>query len=153
MLMVFSVGLVSPFANGPVRFRGIKFRQCPKILYPTKGRMQWDLAECEWDLADLWMRSSRMVRASAIQCRSRSCPGFDPSILRNSWIWRVIKKQFTIFFSVMQSVYETSTVSSLQLLYVQFLYICKIKSSLIGNPCKNSGASHPHQRIWHPVPS
>jgi hypothetical protein len=31
-----------------------------------------------------WMRSSRVVRASDSQCRSRNCPGFDPSILRHS---------------------------------------------------------------------
>jgi hypothetical protein len=30
------------------------------------------------------MRSSRVVRASDRQCRSRKCPGFDPSILRHS---------------------------------------------------------------------
>ena len=33
------------------------------------------------------MRSSRVVRASDSQCRSRNCPGFDPSILRHSGIW------------------------------------------------------------------
>ncbi len=33
------------------------------------------------------MRSSREVRASDSQCQSRSCPGFDPSILRHSGIW------------------------------------------------------------------
>jgi hypothetical protein len=32
------------------------------------------------------MRSSRAVRASDSQCRSRNCPGFDPSILRHSGI-------------------------------------------------------------------
>jgi hypothetical protein len=32
------------------------------------------------------MRSSRVVRASDSQCRSRNCPGFDPSILRHSGI-------------------------------------------------------------------
>jgi hypothetical protein len=33
-----------------------------------------------------WMRSSRVVRASDIQCRSRNCPGFDPSILRSDTV-------------------------------------------------------------------
>ncbi len=33
------------------------------------------------------MRSSQVVRASDSQCRSRNCPGFDPSILRHSGIW------------------------------------------------------------------
>ncbi len=33
------------------------------------------------------MRSSRVVRASDSQWRSRNCPGFDLSILRNSGIW------------------------------------------------------------------
>jgi hypothetical protein len=32
----------------------------------------------------VWVRSSRVVRASDSQCRSRNCPGFDPSILRHS---------------------------------------------------------------------
>jgi hypothetical protein len=31
----------------------------------------------------MWMRYSRVVRASDSQCRTRNCPGFDPSILRN----------------------------------------------------------------------
>ncbi len=35
----------------------------------------------------IWMRSCRVVRASDSQCRSRNCPGFDPSILRHSGIW------------------------------------------------------------------
>jgi hypothetical protein len=35
----------------------------------------------------MWMRSGRVVRASDILCRSRNCPGFDPSILRHSGIW------------------------------------------------------------------
>ncbi len=42
---------------------------------------------CGWHLAELWMRSSRVVRASDSQCRSRNCPGFEPSILRHSGIW------------------------------------------------------------------
>ncbi len=54
-----------------------------------------------WDLAELWMRPgrvwmrpsrawmrpNRVVTASDSQCRSRVCPGFDPSILRHSGIW------------------------------------------------------------------
>ncbi len=42
----------------------------------------WCSEQC-W-VADLWMRSSRVVRASDSQCRSRNCPWFDPSILRHS---------------------------------------------------------------------
>ncbi len=38
---------------------------------------------------NLWMRYSRVVRASDIQFRSRNCPGFDPSILWHSGIWGV----------------------------------------------------------------
>ncbi len=53
-------------------------------LWPSCG---WDLADCGWDLAEFWMRSGRVVRASDSQCRSRNCPGFDPSILRHSGIW------------------------------------------------------------------
>ena len=33
-----------------------------------------------------WMRSSRVVRESDSQCRSRNCPGFDPSIFRHNGI-------------------------------------------------------------------
>jgi hypothetical protein len=35
----------------------------------------------------LWMRSSRVVRASDCLCQSRNDAGFDPSILRHSEIW------------------------------------------------------------------
>ncbi len=35
----------------------------------------------------MWMRSSRVVRASDCQCQSRNNPGFDPSIFRHSGIW------------------------------------------------------------------
>ncbi len=34
-----------------------------------------------------WMRFSRVVRASNSHCRSRNCPGFDPSVHRHSGIW------------------------------------------------------------------
>ncbi len=66
----------------------------------TRSKMQvwssgWDLAEkwmrfsrvCGWDQAKKWMRSSRVVRASDSQFRSRQCTGFDLSILRHSGIW------------------------------------------------------------------
>ncbi len=33
-----------------------------------------------------WMSSSRVVRASDSKCCSRNCPGFDPSVLRNTGI-------------------------------------------------------------------
>ncbi len=39
-----------------------------------------------------WTRSSRVVRASGCQCQSRNSPGFDPSILRHSWIWETEDK-------------------------------------------------------------
>jgi hypothetical protein len=35
----------------------------------------------------MWMRSSKVVRASDCQCQSHNCSGFDPSILRHSGIW------------------------------------------------------------------
>ncbi len=35
----------------------------------------------------LWMKSSRMVRASDCQCKTSNSPGLDPSILRQSDIW------------------------------------------------------------------
>ncbi len=36
----------------------------------------------------MWIKFSRVVRASDHQCQSRNIPGFDPSILRDSRIWR-----------------------------------------------------------------
>jgi hypothetical protein len=47
----------------------------------------WDIAESGWDLAELWMRSSRIVMASDSQCWSRNCPGFYLSILWHSLTW------------------------------------------------------------------
>ncbi len=41
----------------------------------------------QWMRSSMWMRSIRVVRASGSQCRSRNCPGFDPSILRHIRIW------------------------------------------------------------------
>ncbi len=38
------------------------------------------------ELKLVWMRSSRVVRASSCQCQSRSSPGFDPIIHRHSGI-------------------------------------------------------------------
>ncbi len=35
-----------------------------------------------------WMRSSQVVRAFGCQTRCRNSPGFDPSILQHSGIWR-----------------------------------------------------------------
>ncbi len=40
-----------------------------------------------WDYASLYS-SSRVVRMSGCQWQSRTSPGFDPSILRHSGIWR-----------------------------------------------------------------
>jgi len=45
-----------------------------------------------WDLVYLLMRSSLVVGASDRQCRSRNCPGFDPSILRHSGIWEAAEE-------------------------------------------------------------
>ncbi len=39
---------------------------------------------------------SRVVRASNSQCRSRICPGFDPSILRHSGIWGAADEAVTL---------------------------------------------------------
>ncbi len=40
----------------------------------------------------LWMRSSRVVRASGCQCQCRNIPGFDPSILRHSGIGGAVEE-------------------------------------------------------------
>ncbi len=41
-----------------------------------------------WDLAELWMRSSRVVRASDCQCRCRICPGTLSQYPPTQWrIW------------------------------------------------------------------
>ncbi len=57
------------------------------------GLSQW-VQLCTWSpnkfwrsYSILWMRFSRVVRASDSQYRSRNCPGFDPSMLRHSEIW------------------------------------------------------------------
>ncbi len=43
---------------------------------------------CIIRLSHYWrMRSGRVVRVSGRQCRSRNCPGFDPSILQHGGIW------------------------------------------------------------------
>ncbi len=44
----------------------------------------------------MWMRSSRVVRASHSQCYSCNCPGFDPSILRHSGIRGTTDEQYWI---------------------------------------------------------
>jgi hypothetical protein len=36
----------------------------------------WPCVDAGWDLAESWMRSSQVVRAS--ESRRRNCPGFDP---------------------------------------------------------------------------
>ncbi len=43
------------------------------------------------------MRSSRVVRASDSQWRSRNCPGFNPSILRHSGIWGAADEAVLIY--------------------------------------------------------
>ncbi len=59
-----------------------------------------------WDLAELWLRSSQVVRASGCQCQSRKSPGFDPSILRHNEIWGAkskespFKKKFSMSFHI-----------------------------------------------------
>ncbi len=39
-----------------------------------------------WDLAE-WIERLTANKYKRSQCRSRSCPGFDPSVLRHSGIW------------------------------------------------------------------
>ncbi len=49
-----------------------------------------------WYLLYLWMRSSRVLRASDCQCRRRNSPGLDPCNFRNSGIWRAAVNE-TVF--------------------------------------------------------
>ncbi len=44
------------------------------------------------DSSHPWMRCSRVARVSDSQCRSRNCPGFDPSVLRHRGIWGAADK-------------------------------------------------------------
>jgi hypothetical protein len=50
-----------------------------------RGRTE-KIARGFYSLLLLWMRSSRVARASGCQCQSRDSPGFDPSIHRHSGI-------------------------------------------------------------------
>jgi hypothetical protein len=59
----------------------------PLLIKNSTTGNGWELADCGWDLAEYGMRSSRVVRASDCQCRSRNSPGFDPCILRHSGFW------------------------------------------------------------------
>jgi hypothetical protein len=56
----------------------------------------------------LWMRYSRVFRASDSQCRSRNCPGFNPSILRYSRIWGAADK--TVLNTVKKSPLKKHTI-------------------------------------------
>ncbi len=67
-------------------------------VWIRSSQVWWNLAKCGWDLANLWMRSSQVVRASDCQCQSRNSPGFDPSILRHSGIWGAAMKQCGITY-------------------------------------------------------
>ncbi len=57
----------------------------------SKGNGRWEEKlelQCGTLICNMmWMRSSRVVRASHCLCRSRNSPGFYPSILRHSGIW------------------------------------------------------------------
>jgi hypothetical protein len=56
----------------------------PDLRAELKRMRIW---KTEQNLVKKRMRSSRMIRASDCQCRSRNSSGFDPSILRHSGIW------------------------------------------------------------------
>ncbi len=48
--------------------------------------LQYEIAKKHWketksDVAKLWMRCSRVARASDNQCRSRNCLGLETSVL------------------------------------------------------------------------
>ncbi len=46
-----------------------------------------------WDLAELWMRSSRAIRAFDWQCQSSNSSVFDPSIFRHSGIRGMVDEE------------------------------------------------------------
>jgi hypothetical protein len=70
-------GCRSRFGSGKMMpIRRIRFRILIRI-HNTASLFYW---------VKMWMRYSRVARASDNQCRSRNCPGFYPSILRHSGI-------------------------------------------------------------------
>jgi hypothetical protein len=84
-----------------------------------------------------WMRSSRVVRASDSQCRSRNCTGFDPSILRHIVIWGAadeaefnkyrVKNPKIVPFNYFSNV-RYVTLSSYKLLFSVFTQVNKKKA-------------------------
>jgi len=62
---------------------------CPALTYLRSSARALDstVQVCWLRCSRVWMRCRRVARSSDIQCRSRNCPGFDPSILRHSGIW------------------------------------------------------------------
>ncbi len=89
----------TPPANHEVR----NIMQSTKILFLLQPITRWETAHRQpitrWEIScnppKSYSSSSQsckrdivaIVRASDSQCRSRNCPGFDPSILRHSGIW------------------------------------------------------------------
>ncbi len=69
----------------PCKVKASRQRRTLKLSY--SGSVQVSAVIHIMRSSRVWMRSSRVVRASDSQCRSRNCPGFYPSILRHSGIW------------------------------------------------------------------
>ncbi len=67
-----------------------------------------DLAECWWDLAELWMRSSRVVRAFSCQCQSRNSPeSSEGRQMKQGWTTYIKRKNqknppFKVWYLVRQ---------------------------------------------------
>jgi hypothetical protein len=55
------------------------------FLFSGQGKFYSYMGYDSSKYVDEIMRFSRVVRASDCQCRSRNCPGFDPSILSKQW--------------------------------------------------------------------
>jgi hypothetical protein len=68
---------------------------CPALTYLRSSARTLDsTVKVYWmRCSRMWMRCSGVARASDSLCRSRNCPGFDPSILRHSGIWGRQMKQ------------------------------------------------------------
>ncbi len=121
----------------------------------------WNLTECWRDLADCgmrssrvwkrsirawtrssreWKRSSRVVTAPGCQWQSRNNPGFDPSILRHSVIWRVENKAALTFCTLLSATPQILLLDEVRIKHrtVATLALTVRRSNL-------SARSHPHE--------
>jgi hypothetical protein len=80
----------------------------------------------------MWMRSSSVFRPSLCQCQSRSIPGFNPNILRQSGIWGAANE------AVFNKVLEKSPQNPLYFIFFYGYFTCMVEArrcDLVGWEC------------------